>query len=260
MNMVRQNNGAASCRRYYDEYWAGTSGWKPGDALDDDLVRWLKHVAVPGQMLLDVGCGEGGSYSEYLVESEVRVFGVDVSELAARTARSKGVVANCASLERMLPFSDGAFDTVICFEVFEHLFDPEFAAREIHRVLRPGGKLLASVPNVGSWRSRVELAALGHFNPGGSPVTARQFPWRDPHIRFFNRNSIRAMLEAAGFAVEKQGGLDTQFLYSAPGLRHLVRPRFMRPVDKGFRMLGRTFYGILAGRCVVLARKAVKPV
>jgi methionine biosynthesis protein MetW len=246
-----------SLRGYYDAYWSAQDGWKPTDRLDEELAAWLEGLRASGRRILDVGCGDGSRYARHLMEGGVQLYGTDISPVAVAAAARHGLKAACAGLDSALPFASGSFDAAVCLEVLEHLFDPEKVAREICRVLRPGGRLLVSVPNVASWRSRAELMLLGHFGPGGSPVTSRRMPWKDPHIRFFNRRSLRAMLVAAGFTVLKQGGLDLQFLSPAPGLRHL--PRFFPPLDSVTRAIGRCFPNLLAGRCVALAAKGAAP-
>ncbi len=246
---------AAQPARYYDDYWSGVTSWKPTDPLDEELKSWLDEIVRPGLTVLDVGCGDGSRYGESLVGAEVELHGVDVSQVAVDEACSRGLKAVRAGLEEPLPFGDEQFDAAICLEVLEHLVDPEFAAGEIHRVLRPGGALLLSVPNVAHWRSRAELALLGRFDPKGSPVTARRYPWRDPHLRFFTSRSLADMLQDRGFTVTAQGGLDTQFLNAAPLLRGIVRPPTMRWLDRLLRRIGARFYTLLSGRCVALAVK-----
>jgi 2-polyprenyl-3-methyl-5-hydroxy-6-metoxy-1,4-benzoquinol methylase len=58
---------------------------------------------------------------------------------------------------------DGAFDVVIAAEVIEHLENPRFIAREIRRMLRPGGTAIVTTPNNESWRSFVALLFRGHY-------------------------------------------------------------------------------------------------
>jgi methionine biosynthesis protein MetW len=242
-------------RRYYDDYWSAKSGWKPTDRLDDELRSWLDRALARQSTVLDIGCGDGHRYGRYLIERGISVHGIDVSDVAVEEANAIGIRALRASLDQPLPFPDSSFDSVVCFEVFEHLLDPEFAAREVHRVLRPNGSFLMSVPNVAAWRNRAELLFYGHFNPTGSPVTSRRYPWRDPHIRFFNSTAVRNMLHDCGFAVIAQGGLDTQFLSSMPGLRAVITKPWMRPADRLLRRVGMSFYSLLAGRCIAVAQR-----
>ena len=249
----------APAASYYDDYWNGTAAWKPTDSLDEELREWLDEVVRPGLEILDIGCGDGSRYGEELIRAGVRLHGVDVSQVAVDAARSRGLTAIRAGLDERLPYPDERFDAALCLEVLEHLVDPEFAAREIHRLLRPGGALLVSVPNTAHWRNRIEMLVLGRFDPRGSPLTARRYPWRDPHLRFFTSRSLADIVSDTGFEVVSQGGLDTQFLTAAPLLRGLVRPRSMRWLDRLLRRLGRRRYTLLAGRCVVLAKKPPSP-
>jgi len=252
---AEEEQGVMRPARYYDDYWSATTSWKPTDPLDEELRSWLDDLVRPGLDVLDVGCGDGSRYGEALVRGGIVLHGIDVSQVAVDEARTRGVQAVRGGLEERLPFDDGRFDAAICLEVLEHLVDPEFAAREIHRILRPGGSVLVSVPNVAHWRSRAELALLGRFDPKGSPVTARRYPWRDPHLRFFTSRSLADMLRDVGFTVSAQGGLDTQFLNAAPLLRTIVRPRSMRPLDRRLRRFGERHPTLLAGRCVARAGK-----
>lgn len=245
-------------KTYYDDYWSGKSGWTPADMLDMELAKWLKPVAIPGEKVLDVGCGDGSRYSAYLIKSGVELHGTDISGHAVQKASKEGVKACVASLDEKLPFADAEFDSAVCLEVFEHLIDPAFAASEIFRLLRPGGGFVASVPNSVAWGYRVKMFFLGEFQPGGSPVTSSNYPWRDPHIRFFNQKSFSAMLVEAGFKIQLRGGLDVQFLSSAPVLRHVIKWPILKPVCTAVEMLGRAWPSLLAGRCVVFATKPLK--
>jgi methionine biosynthesis protein MetW len=239
---------------YYDDYWSGANGWRPPHGLDAELMPWLDHVVKPGAVILDVGCGDGGRYGKYLASDGVAVHGIDVSQVAVRAAAERGLVARVADLARPLPYERDTFDAAVCLEVLEHLVDPEFAASELLRVLKPRGKLLVSVPNVGFWPVRLELLATGHFNPKGSPVTQRRYPWRDPHLRFFNPRSLRRVLTDVGFTVERQNGLETQFL-RVSGLERLYSIGAVRVIEPLLRRVGRRFYPLLARRCVALAVK-----
>ena len=100
----------------------------------------------PGERVLDAGCGTG-RYFGTLLEQQAALVGVDFSAGMLRVAHRKhpGVALAQADLQRDWPFADGAFDTVICALVGEHLgtLDHDFA--EMRRVLRPRGRVIFSV-------------------------------------------------------------------------------------------------------------------
>lgn len=92
--------------------------------------------------LLDVGCGEM-PYRSFLPPA-VRYTGIDVPQANAFAMRgSEDVVAFDG---RAIPFPDASFDIVLCTEVLEHAAEPQTLIAEIERVLKPGGKLIATVP------------------------------------------------------------------------------------------------------------------
>jgi methionine biosynthesis protein MetW len=214
----------------------------------------LSYLICPGTSVLDVGCGDGSRYANYLLSAGAEVYGLDVSNVAVRAAREHGIKAQVASLDRTFPVSDEKFDSAICLEVLEHLVDPEFATKEIYRILKPGGRVLVSVPNMGFWPVRMELLLTGHFNPKGSPATQRRYPWRDPHLRFFNSLSLRNMLLEANFVIVRQGGLETQFLNVA-GLQRVFKAEPARTIQSALQRVGSHFYTLLARRCIILAQK-----
>jgi SAM-dependent methyltransferase len=187
-------------KQYYEEYWAaGFSGWLPGGVTINRFEEKLLASLIPRySKVLDFGCGDGSRAGSFLRSNECSYLGADVSETAVAKCRGKGLEAIRFSPEARLPLDDDAFDTVLSFEVFEHLFDPQAALRDIRRVLSTGGCLVGSVPNSVYVANRL-LMALGHFSPGGSPATSLRAPWKDPHIRFFNKRTLLSCLSEAGF-------------------------------------------------------------
>lgn len=201
-----------STRGYYETYWSD-EGFNPAPGVHPTYDRLVApHL---GGRCLDFGCGDGRSMSKWLASRVDSYLGVDISESAVESVKTMGLDA--MRVEGELPFPDASFDTAVSFDVFEHLFEPYAASLEIIRVLKPGGKLLASVPNAAYWRRRVDLM-VGRWNPLGDDQSV-DAPWRDPHIRFFTVSVLRRMLKRAGFDRAVVSGYDGTIFRDTPGLR-----------------------------------------
>jgi SAM-dependent methyltransferase len=140
---------------------------------------------------LDLGAGVGRLAPEIPAERTVLA---DASPVALERAASRVPGARTAVLApgEPLPFGDSAFDLVVCVNVLNHVRDVQLFLSEARRVLRPGGRLAVAVP--------------AHGRITGARIVVRGFE-RDfdpllPHLRFFTRRSLAALLEATGFDVE----------------------------------------------------------
>jgi SAM-dependent methyltransferase len=106
------------------------------------LFRMIAKAAPEFQgKVLDFGCGSK-PYESLFVNAESYT-GVDI-EMSGHDHQSSKI--DFFYDGKTLPFADQHFDGVVCFEVFEHLFNPDEVLTEIRRVLKPGGKLLLSTP------------------------------------------------------------------------------------------------------------------
>ncbi len=111
---------------------------------------WAAPLAA-GRDVLDAGCGVGWG-TVLLAESGARTaVGMDIDQraLASARARADGKAEFVRGDLVALPFDDGTFDLVVCFEAIEHVEQPLQVMDEIHRVLRPGGVVAVSSPNRG---------------------------------------------------------------------------------------------------------------
>ena len=114
---------------------------------------------------LDVGSGNGE-----LIDRVLRAFPVKARACDYRgdLLAVEGVTVEVANLNTdPLPYPDASFDLVTCTEVIEHLEHYRAALREMARVLRPGGVLVVSTPNVLNVRSRLRYLLFGFFNMFG---------------------------------------------------------------------------------------------
>jgi len=207
---------------YYDVYWS-PAGSRFRGREDPDLVRQVEPLAHRGTRCLDVGCGDGLTIASYLTRTTGKCIGVDVSQAAVSKAKGNGVDARLIDDATELPFAECSFELITCIEVLEHLFDAEGAAREIARVLVPGGHLVVQVPNVAHWSHRVSMLR-GTFVPLGDQDSLEQ-PWRDPHIRFFTATSLFAMISRAGLDPVRLIGTARSVLADTPILRRRFAER-----------------------------------
>lgn len=113
-------------------------------------ARWrvMSDKLAPGAAVLDVGCGLG-SWAFFLASRGFKAVAVDFSTELLRKARARGPagVRWAAGLAGALPFASGTFDGLISWGVIEHYEEgPEEVLSEFARVLRPGGRLVVTVP------------------------------------------------------------------------------------------------------------------
>jgi SAM-dependent methyltransferase len=108
------------------------------------VVRRVPRAERVGARALDLGAGSGGNTS-LLDRAGYLAVALEHHPVAAQLARTRGLDVLRADAHR-LPFADGAFDVVLACDVLEHLEDDGTAVREIGRVLRPGGRLIGTVP------------------------------------------------------------------------------------------------------------------
>lgn len=151
-----------------------------------ELISLLLNGAIPpGATALDVGCGTGDTMAVLHGLGATTVAGTDLSGEALRYARHhRGRATVLASRAEQLPFADACADVVVSTDVLEHLDDDHRAALEYRRVLKPGGRLLVTVP-------------------------AYRWLWsaaddRAGHRRRYARNELPAVIAAAGFTVDRR--------------------------------------------------------
>lgn len=146
----------------------------------------------PWERALDLGCGDG-RLSASLAAGELTA--ADVSKVALNRARPRLPGARIAHLEpdAALPFGDGAFTGVLCAETLEHVRDTQLLLSELRRVLAPGGSVAVTTPAHGRLTG-LRVAARGF---------ERYFDPLSPHLRFYSRTSLRRLLHAMGFTVER---------------------------------------------------------
>ena len=147
-------------RDYYDNHWSHV----PEGEVDYSRLQYVVDSLEPGEKVLDSGCGPGSWRSSGRPRRRGRR--VDVSAVGPERTRGRGIEAQQVDLDtEPLPFADGEFDAVIANSNLEHLFYMRRHVGECVRCVRPGGKFIWLVPNVGHWRYRLWLLPDASHRP-----------------------------------------------------------------------------------------------
>src|SRR5437588_5087735 len=173
-------------------------------AIHDTVVRII--AGQPPGALLDVPAGEG-ALAARLIDAG---FEVRCCDLYPEIFRLDGVDIHRGNLDAELPFGDQSFDYVTCLEGLEHIENPQQAMREFARVLKPGGHLIVSVPNILNIEERLKWLIHGytsHFKPISRAAAERlRAEYNDrveiaAHVNPIGYSELRYVLEKYGFEI-----------------------------------------------------------
>lgn len=161
------------------------------------LDRVLKDFGaeIPGERVLDLGCGNGAVTGWLAARSDLGdVVGVDPSAQGLKQARSAHPALRFyrASAYDPLHRELGTFSLAVSLEVVEHVYDPATYAGTLYDVLEPGGIAVLSTPYHG-WLKNVLIAVLGKFDEHVDPLRLHG------HIKFWSVSTLSRLLEDAGF-------------------------------------------------------------
>ena len=182
----------ASIIRFLGELW-GEGYMSPGGAPEVALI--VAGLDLSGKRVLDIGCGAGGATVDLVRNHDAgQVVGIDpqpeACDAAAALAARAGV-AGRVDIRRIAPgpldFPEASFDIVFSKDSIIHISDKEALARDVFRILKPGGWFAAS-----DWQ-------ISH-DAEPSPEMARYIALEDLDFAMASPRRYRAALEAAGFA------------------------------------------------------------
>ena len=159
-----------------------------------EVARMLADLVPVGARVLDVGCG-AGSVSRMIADTRnAKIIGIEPNPHRAAAARARGLevyqdLFTPAIVQRLEPF-----DVILFADVLEHVADPGSFLQFASRGLLPGGRVVASVPNVAHWSVRLDLLR-GRFEY--QPVGIRD----STHLRWFTADTVRSLFETNGLRV-----------------------------------------------------------
>ncbi len=151
----------------------------------------------PGaRRILEVGCGGGATGKELKEKGIEEIAGIEIIDDVARSALPYYDALHIGDVEAMtLPYEAGHFDCILYGDVLEHLKDPWKVLRAHNRLVREGGAIVVSIPNVRHYRIIKKLAFGGQWEYQDDGIMDRT------HLRFFTLGTALAMIRDAGFEV-----------------------------------------------------------
>jgi len=176
--------------------------------------HWLLSEAVgdfAGKRILDLGCSRGMLLERFRRYGDVTLLAVELDPEMLALARARGINAEAHQINvydgsRMtarLPHEDESLDIVLAAEIIEHIVDTQTFVDEIARVLRPGGAVLFSTPNLMWWKYRLDML----FGRYPDPLEHRMHYGDDfGHVRIFTPRLLRELVEEAGLRVLRVAG------------------------------------------------------
>jgi ubiquinone/menaquinone biosynthesis C-methylase UbiE len=182
----------AKMRALEDHYWWFVSRRRMARSL-------LARYAPDAKRILDLGCGTGAFMGE--LPSGIESTGLDFSDQAVAFCRKRGLESIVQGDAQSVPFQNAVFDAVVSLDTLEHVADDDAAAKEVARILRPGGVLVMNVPAY-RWLWGPHDVALMHH-------------------RRYTRSQVCRLLENAGLRVEKSS-YNVFFLFPVVVLMRIV--------------------------------------
>lgn len=215
-------------------------------------LNFIKSLIKKDTNFLDVGCGEGVFLKDIkTIFPNAKFSGVDSSDFQLKKLSKLGIDFKKADLEKKVPFENEIFDIVYAAEIVEHLYNPDLFLSEINRILKKNGHLILTTPNLCAWFNRiiflfgiqplfVETSTKSKLVGSGPLKKLKKGKTPVGHLRIFNKDAIKDLLEENGFEIIKIKGaiFDSGF------------PKWLLVFDNIFRLIPS-----LSSDFVILARK-----
>ena len=179
----------------------------PATAPALDVPDYHAHVRrdvfhlIPGdcRRVLEIGMGSGGTMAALKKVRPVSFSaGIEMNEAAAAEAKKVAdevMSGDATSLD--FPAHWSGFDVILCLDVLEHLVDPWRMVHRLHPLLKPGGVIVASLPNVNYFRVVLPLLLRGEWELKDAGVLDRT------HLRFFVRKTVVDLLTCSGLELNR---------------------------------------------------------
>ena len=173
---------------------------KPALYFDNVRTEIAPLLPPKAARVLDVGCGAGATLHWLKTSGRCEVaVGIEMMEDAAAIARGRIDALHVGDATQLIDtaFAPHTFDLVLCLDVLEHLVDPWAFVAKLRPLLAPGGRVIASLPNVRHLRVVLPLLLAGRWRYEESGILDRT------HLRFFTRESALELMNGGGLRVQR---------------------------------------------------------
>lgn len=177
-------------------YSKKTSLYRPSKSRELKILDLLP-LSLNGLKVIDIGCGDG-AFGKILKSRGAFIIGVDISAKAIKSASNifdKTILIDLNNKKTNL--RRGSVDIVVASEVIEHLYNPDNLLRESRRILKIGGFLILSTPNVMYWGNRIKFLN-GEFRYTKSGV------FDESHLHFYTHSTLGEVLDKNGFKIVEE--------------------------------------------------------
>lgn len=208
---------------YYNKAYKELESHVDERGLPDWKITGYKKIK--DKKILSIGCGIG--LDIWYLTDKNEVYGIDISEKAAKIARRHGIKARVGDCQKRLPYKDKFFDIVILKDILEHLVDPLSTLKEARKVLKNGGYIVVDLPNhLFLWFRLRLLFGKNLIWKGLVHDCTKIFDeWNYMHLRFFTYKGVLKFLKTAGFRPKK-------FFWDFGTLGHCHDPEMYYPILK----------------------------
>ncbi len=189
-------------------WWDADGEFRPLHQINPLRLDWIAQRAkLPGQAVLDVGCG-GGILAESMARRGANVLGIDLSVKPLKVARLHAMEAGVAHLEyrevaveALAAERPASFDVVTCMEMLEHVPEPSSVVASCAALAKPGGRLFFSTLNRNPKSFLFAIVGAEHvlqLLPKGT----------HEYARFIKPSELAGFCRAAGLQVDEFAGLE----------------------------------------------------
>lgn len=174
---------------------------------DEKSVQYYSHIRrevlplLPEscKKVLEIGCGKGDTlvWIKSLREDCEWIGGVELFEDSAKIAASQLDWCVSGNIEEIdLGIEESSIDLILCLDVLEHLVDPWTLVARLNKLLKPGGHMISSIPNVRFFSAAFPLVFMGDWAYQNEGILDKT------HLRFFTKKTAISLMETSGMKLD----------------------------------------------------------